>query len=294
MEIDRIPIPRDILRSAYIQACECEINAFKPGNVSVYSEGHGMTVGDFRSSAQVSADPLVDTGLPLGQKIYYALEETIARVGCNTNLGIVLLCAPLLEAMQIKMDGGLRDRLRCVLSSTTIEDADWVYRGIRLAKPAGLGESVKEDVISSPAVSLFEAMQIAADRDRIAYQYVSVYKDVFETAKNRYHTAFGQWGDEVWAAVAVFVSLLGQIPDSHIERKYGNRFTGMVTTRMTSLDERFSNSDNPEQLIDHLREVDEEFKKAGINPGTTADLTVATLLAVHLERLLDTNWATGF
>lgn len=286
-------IRTDLLKNAYIWACECEINAFKPGNVSIYSDGHGMTVDDFRVSAKVSVDPLVDTALSLGQKIYYALEETVARVGCNTNLGIVLLCAPLLQAMQMNRGMGLRDRLRCVLNATTVEDADWVYRGIRLANPAGLGESQKEDVTSSPAVSLFEAMRIAADRDRIAHQYVSVYQDVFETAKNRYHTAFGQWGDEVWAAVAVFVGLLGQIPDSHIERKYGNRFTGMVTARMASLEEKLSKSDNPEHLIDHLRDVDEEFKRAGINPGTTADLTVATLLAVRLEKLLDSNLTKG-
>ncbi|MGH8549626.1 MAG: triphosphoribosyl-dephospho-CoA synthase [Methylococcales bacterium] len=292
MTIDRID--STFLRHAYLQACECEINAFKPGNVSVLSEGHGMTVEDFRVSAEVSADTLVDPGLSLGRKIYYALKNTADRVGSNTNLGIVLLCAPLLEAMQRKSEGDLRNRLRSVLNTTTVDDAEWVYRGIRLAKPAGLGESAEEDVHSRPRVSLQEAMRIAAGRDRIAYQYVSAYRDVFETAKNRYHTALGQWGDEIWAAVAVFAALLGQIPDSHIERKYGNRYTGMVTKRMTFLNERLSASGNPEQLIGHLREVDEEFKNAGINPGTTADLTVATLLAVRLERLLDNGLAESF
>ncbi|MGH8558664.1 MAG: triphosphoribosyl-dephospho-CoA synthase [Methylococcales bacterium] len=278
-----------LLREAYLQACECEINAFKPGNVSVYSDGHGMRVDDFRISAEVSADALVDKNLTLGRKIYTALEKTAAGVGCNTNLGIVLLCAPLMEAMQRDLQGGLRNRLRCVLNTTTLDDSIWAYRGIRLARPAGLGESAQEDVKTRPALALRDAMRIAAARDRIAYQYVSAYRDVFETAKNRYHTALGQWGDEIWAAVAVFVALLARIPDSHIERKYGKRFTGMVTMRMASLDEKLSVSDNPEQLIDHLREVDEQFKNAGINPGTTADLTVATLVAVRLERLLDND-----
>ncbi len=274
-----------------MQACECEINAFKPGNVSVYSEGHGMCGDDFRISAEVSADPLVDKNLTLGRKIYYALQKTAAGVGLNTNLGIVLLCAPLMEAMQRDLHGGLRDRLRCVLNTTTLDDSIWAYRGIRLAKPTGLGESRREDVKTRPTLALTEAMRIAASRDRIAYQYVSAYRDVFETAKNRYHSALGQWEDEIWAAIAVFVALLARIPDSHIERKYGKRFTGMVTMRMTSLDEKLSVSGNPEQLIDHLREVDEEFKNAGINPGTTADLTVATLVAVRLERLLDHDLA---
>ncbi|MFI3185897.1 MAG: triphosphoribosyl-dephospho-CoA synthase, partial [Methylococcaceae bacterium] len=39
----------------YLQACEVDVLAFKPGNVSVYAEGHDMTVADFRLSAEVSA-----------------------------------------------------------------------------------------------------------------------------------------------------------------------------------------------------------------------------------------------
>ncbi|MGR9105409.1 MAG: triphosphoribosyl-dephospho-CoA synthase [Gammaproteobacteria bacterium] len=284
-------IDSELLKKAYIEACECEIRAFKPGNVSVHSEGHGMCVADFRLSAAVSAAPLVDASLSLGRKIHDALENTARSVGKNTNLGIVLLCAPLLEAVQRRPVGRLRDRLRGVLAGTTVEDAEWVYRGIRIAKPGGLGESEEEDVGSNPTVSLGEAMRIAADRDRIAFQYVSAYRDVFETAKKRYYTALGQWGDEVWAAVAVFAGILARIPDSHIERKYGKRYTGMVTMRMASLNERLSVSDNPEQLLDHLRTMDDEFKNAGINPGTTADLTVATLLAVRLERLLEDGLA---
>ncbi|MES9852353.1 MAG: triphosphoribosyl-dephospho-CoA synthase [Candidatus Thiodiazotropha sp. L084R] len=39
--------------------------------------------------------------------------------------------------------------------------------------------------------------------------------------------------------------------------------------------------------LDHLRllQTDHEFKRKGINPGTSADLTVATLFIAHLESL---------
>jgi triphosphoribosyl-dephospho-CoA synthase len=157
-----------------------------------------------------------------------------------------------------------------------------------------MGASDDEDVNSRPTVTLIDTMRIAAGRDRIAYQYISVYRDVFETAKNRYYTALRQWGDETWATLATFVGLLREFPDSHIERKYGKRFTGMVTQRMAFLDERLSVSDNPKLLMDHLREIDEEFKSVGVNPGTTADLTAATLLAVRLEELLDCKQAKDF
>ncbi len=277
---------KEQLATAYLNACEHEINAFKPGNVSVHSEGHGMTAGDFYTSAAVSAAAITNPSFSLGEKIFHALKATSEAVGCNTNLGIVLLCAPLIHSMQSDIAGTLRSRLRDVLNNTSIDDADWVFRGIRLAKPAGLGKSGQQDVARNPDVSLTEAMRIAAERDRIAYQYISDYEDVFEYAKNRYHTAVGQWEEETWAAVAVFVGLLAKIPDSHIERKYGNKFTRMVATRMISLDKELSNSRNPERCFSRLQEVDAEFKDAGINPGTTADLTVATLLVVRLELLL--------
>jgi triphosphoribosyl-dephospho-CoA synthase len=278
-----------LLRTAYLEACEIELRAFKPGNVSLHSEGHGMSVDDFRRSAAASAPYLADENLPLGEKIFYAIETTRQAVGCNTNLGIVLLAAPLIQAFRLAAErgGGLRAALRTVLGNTTVADADWVYRAIRLAQPGGLGDAAEQDVQNPPDVKLQDAMRLAERRDRIAYQYANCFADVFDLAIPSYHTALSRWGnDEEWAAVAVFVGLLKRIPDSHIERKFGTRFTGMVASRMASIERALSDSDVPEQVVPLLREVDAEFKSDGINPGTTADLTVACLLAVRLEALL--------
>jgi triphosphoribosyl-dephospho-CoA synthase len=275
------------LEQAYLAACECELQAFKPGNVSVYSESHDMTVDDFRRSAQVSAPSLTNFKLSLGEKMFYAIRATRAAVGCNTNLGIVLLCGPLIQSMQPEYgNGDLQTRLERVLRKTTREDAIWVYRAIRLAKPGGLGRSPEQDVSGMPDVSLLDAMRIASDRDRIAYQYISGYQDIFDFAITRHHAALNRWNDESWAALAVFVGLLRRHPDSHVVRKFGRRFTEMVQDRMASLEKALSHSGNPERLLRQLQEVNDLFKSAGINPGATADLTVACLLVVRLERLL--------
>ncbi len=274
------------LQDAYVAACELELRAFKPGNVSIYSEGHGMTVEDFRHSARVSAPYLADGRLSLGERIYYAIRATRDAVGCNTNLGIVLLCAPLLQAAQSEPgEHGLKECLQAVLNGTTRTDAEWVYRAIRLAAPGGLGRSPVEDVHRPPQVSLGEAMRLASRRDRIAFQYGNGYADIFEFAIPRYHSALSRWGDPQWAAVAVYVGLLGRIPDSHITRKFGERFTGLVATRMAALDQALATSARPGQAMQLLKDVDAEFKSVGINPGTTADLTVTSLLIVDLEAL---------
>lgn len=278
---------RQQLIHAYLWACEMELRAFKPGNVSVHSEGHDMTVDDFRRSATASAPHLCNFGIPLGERIFRAVEATRIVAGCNTNLGIVLLCAPLLEACILRSNTPcLRERLKPVLNGTTVADTDWVYRAIRIAAPGGLGSAPEQDVNDAPNVTLRQAMELAKDRDRIAWQYMYYYSDVFELGVQVYHRRLSQWGDAEWAAVAVFVALLKGIPDSHIERKFGNRFTGMVAERMTRIDCVLSESDRPEQSLEHLREADAMFKSAGINPGTTADLTVASLLAVRLDALL--------
>jgi triphosphoribosyl-dephospho-CoA synthase len=279
--------PNEALRAAYLEACELELRAYKPGNVSVHSAGHGMTVEDFRKSAAASAPFLCDERLSLGEKIYFAIEATQAAVGCNTNLGIVLLAAPLIRAFETRAaTETLRDSLRKILINSTILDADWVFRAIRLAQPGGLGEAPEQDVRAAPEVTLIEAMRLAERRDGIARQYTHGYTEVFDCAIPRYDCALSHWDIEEWAAVAVFVGLLKRMPDSHIERKFGTRHTRRVADRMAQIERVLFDSATPQQAVPLIREVDREFKSLGINPGTTADLTVACLLAVRLEMLL--------
>lgn len=278
------------LMQAYEYACEIELRAFKPGNVSIYAEGHDMTVDDFRLSARVSAGPITNNDASLGERIYDAVKATREAVACNTNLGIVLLCAPLLLAAErANSTKELREKLVEVLANTTIDDADWVFRAIALAAPGGLGEVKEQDVSEQASVTLTQAMAFASDRDRIALQFTTNYKDVFEFLVLRYNTFFNRWGHAEWSAVAVYTAMLAKFPDSHIERKYGDLYTEMVMDKMALVNNKLLNVDKPEQLLGYLRKIDNEFKSAGINPGTAADFTVVTVLAVQLEQLLSAD-----
>ena len=274
------------LSDLYQQACEVDVQAFKPGNVSVYADGHDMDVADFRISAKVSAAPLCNPDYSLGEKIYYAVKATREAVGCNTNLGIILLCAPLIQAINQRHSGlTLRQAVKEVISATTVEDANWVFKAIALASPGGLGDSGEQDVNGKASVTLLEAMKIASGKDRIALQYVTDYKDIFEFAVLRYTEDFNRWGDLNWAAVSVYAGLLSQFPDSHIERKYGDQYSEMVATKMALISDELSKTDKPERIKPLLYRIDQEFKVDSINPGTTADMIVATVLTVFLEDL---------
>lgn len=276
-------ITKQLLNDFYFKACELELQAFKPGNVSIYADGHGMKVEDFRISARVSAPNLCNPDFSLGEKIYYAVQATREAVGCNTNLGILLLCAPMIEAAYgCANQGSFRQALTTVLENTTVDDADWVFKAITLAAPGGLGEAKEQDVSSAATMSLKQVMEIASHRDRIALQYVSNFKDVFDFGVLRYNLGLSRWGKMDWATVLVYTGFLSRFADSHIERKYGNCYSELVASKIAILDAALLDSSKPELLEARFSELDQEFKLKGINPGTSADLTVATLLAVLL------------
>ncbi len=279
-------ISQQQLIACYKRACELDIKAFKPGNVSIYNAGHDMTVDDFIISSEVSSEAITNPLYSLGEKIFYAVKETRTAVGCNTNLGIILLCAPLIQAASEQNDQqSLRDCLQQVLDNTTKQDADWVFKAITLASPGGLGDSEQQDVKLAAEVTLTEAMSFAADRDRVALQYVSNYTDIFTFAILCYNKSLIRFGDQAWALVSVYARLLATFSDSHIERKYGDKHSGWVLEQMITVDDALQNTQDPEQLLPMLHDVDRMFKEKGINPGTTADLTVATVLVVLMEAL---------
>ena len=100
----------------------------------------------FEASAVAAAPFLAAAGEKVGVRILRAVEASFAAAGCNTNLGILLLCAPLAAAAETPLQGPLRDRLRVVLNSFDDEDAAAVFAAIRTANPGGLGSVPEQDV----------------------------------------------------------------------------------------------------------------------------------------------------
>jgi triphosphoribosyl-dephospho-CoA synthase len=271
---------------AYRRACQLDVAAFKPGNVSLFAPGHGMRGDEFLASAAASAPAMADPGLALGERVFQAVKATRDAIGCNTNLGILLLAAPLIQALFEGAAGDtLPQRVKRVLSRTTREDADWVYRAIRLAKPGGLGRAPVHDVSERPDVTLRDAMQAAAERDRIAYLYVTDFSDIFQYGAARLCELRARWADDGWAATGLYLEWLSRVPDSHVVRKHGLPAARWVAARSASIGARLLGRARPQGLLRELYALDAELKQAGINPGTTADMIVASALAVELGGL---------
>jgi triphosphoribosyl-dephospho-CoA synthase len=276
------------IAQAYRQACLSELEALKPGNVHRFADGHGMNLVDFVASADASVEPLTDSAFGLGERIFHAVKATREAVGCNTNLGILMLCAPLILAMldHNKSTGTLQERMNAVLNQANKADTEWLFRAIQVAAPGGLGQSDKYDVYEKPSASLLEVMSHASDRDLIARQYTTGYQDIFEFALPTFMHFLERWQNREWAITALYLSLLARYPDTHVERKFGLYKAVVTTLRAGELLRGLEKADRPEDFQSRLMQADKEFKQGGINPGTTADLTVATLFVSHLEPVL--------
>jgi triphosphoribosyl-dephospho-CoA synthase len=249
------------IAAAFIRACHAELQALKPGNVHIHSAGHGMSVADFEASAAAAAPHIARVGARVGARILGAVQATREAVGQNTNLGIILLAAPLAVAAEKASGPGLRAAL--------------AFQAIALASPGGLGAAPDHDVRGPAAITLLEAMRIAAPRDRIAYQYASDFADIFDLGLPAAQIA----ADLTDAAAKVYWRFLTTIPDSHIARKYGPAKADAVRDMARAVDASLKITATDAEREKQFLNLDAVLKSDGLNPGTSADLTVATLFA---------------
>lgn len=266
-----------MIADAFLEACRAEIAALKPGNVHTYSAGHGMTAETFERAGAAAAPPIARPGATVGERIEHATIASVAAAGCNANLGIVLLCAPIAAAAE-RPDGHLRLRVAGVIDDLTVADAEAAYRAIRLANPAGLGRVGDQDVAEPPRVNLHDAMALARDHDRIALAYATDFQDIFDFALPCLATVRLSARDEHLAVTALHMSLLAKFPDSHIARKHGASAAASVQAAAHRLRTAYLPAVDDDGLSELLA-FDAHLKEQGLNPGTTADFVVATLFA---------------
>jgi triphosphoribosyl-dephospho-CoA synthase len=270
---------------AFHDACVAELDALKPGNVHRFADDPRMSVADFETSARVAAGPLAHAEASVGERIRASVAATIDAVGHNTNLGIILLSAPLASAAQNDATGDLCKRLAEVLAALTVEDARQVYAAIREANPGGLGEVARHDVGTEPAITLLDAMKAVEGHDRIAWNYSHDFADIFGHGLPRLKEALAHFRSQSWAITSVYLGFLATTPDTLIERKFGTAQAIEVQEEAKTLAARLDASEDPGAIKPALKHFDRSLKSRRLNPGTSADLSVATLFAASLQAL---------
>jgi triphosphoribosyl-dephospho-CoA synthase len=263
-------------------ACLLEVTARKPGNVHRFADLPGMCFTDFLLSASAIAGPfdqVVSQGV--GAVVLAAILATRRVVSTNTNLGMVLLLAPL-AAVPEGID--LACGARRALAETTVADACLVYRAIRLAQPGGMGEVPDQDVSNAPTQTLREVMCLAAERDLIARQYANGYREVLNEGLPCLRDSLREGQPIETAIVSAYLHLLAHYPDSLISRKRGLAVATEVSRRAALvLAGGWPIQDEARRLCDEfdcwLRQPENRY-----NPGTTADLVTAAVYAGLRDR----------
>ena len=269
-------------------ACLLECTAAKPGNVHRGADFEDCSYLDFVLSAN-AIGPVFDRAstLPLGQLVLHAVQATRRYVGSNTNLGMILLLAPLAK---VPREQTLEAGIHGVLQGLVPSDCALVYEAIRAAKPGGLGEASEGDIAGPAPDDLLAAMRMAADRDLVARQYANDFAEVL----TRVVPALVEGLDRGWplqtAIIQTQLKLMSELPDTLIARKCGIE----VAQQSAEIACAVLNAGDPngDSYAAILGELDFWLRCDGHrrNPGTTADLIAAGLFCLLRDGRIQVPW----
>lgn len=262
-------------------ACVFEAMAEKPGNVTRSKDCADLTFEQFMVST-VAVWPAFSNASTagVGEMIHQGVAHTKTLVGANTNVGILLLLAPLAKAAARGHPKGLRAGVKQVLGGLTVADARLAFEAILRASPLGLDEVDEGDIRQSVIeFTLLEAMEMARDRDTLASEYVTDFSIVFEMGYPglKRHLEEGRQLSE--AIVQVFLSILAKVPDTDISRKTDRETAERISREAAGVLK--SGGVFTEEGIRAAKRFDARIRdeKRLFNPGTTADLIAGSLFA---------------
>lgn len=290
----------DIARAVQA-ACILEADAPKVGNINRDHDFSDCTLECLHLSALAIMQPFGNIRVQgVGRTIFKAVSATRELVSTNTNLGIILLLAPLGMAVskiapriggacksydRASLLGLWKREIGAVIAELTVEDTDFVYKAIRLASPSGMGHVPEHDLYSdgSPEITLLEAMKLAADRDMVAKQYVNNFRQVLDEGYQALVLSLDSGLPLPQAIAQTHLLLLSLYGDSLIARKLGTEFSAKARQK-AGLAWENGGFLTPAGRRD-VRELDRWLREDGHkrNPGTTADLITAIIFVLQLE-----------
>ena len=276
-------------------ASALEVSGYpKPGNVHRTRDFEDMEFEDFIISAIVIGDTIreactdVDIKNPkLGKYILKAVGETDKWIKNNTNLGIVMMTTPIAVAAAISDNfNEIRENIKLLMSNTSVDDACDLYDAINIADAGGMGDQDEYDVASDNAKNelrensqtMYDVLKISAPWDMLAREMTSDMPAVFEIGYPAYHK-FKNEKTKNEACLLTFLTILSQVPDTLISRKYGSD----EALKISMMTRDLLNIKDSSDFIDKVKDFDDYLYKNKYNPGTTADLTAASIFVSYLK-----------
>ncbi len=292
----------DIVGGCASLAALLEVSSYpKPGNVH-RTRDHKDTRYEHFLAGSVSLGRHMGKlakGDRLGELIYQATIDMLNwQRGGNVHLGIILLFAPISAAAGRVMENGvcdiksLRASLHDVIREGTTEDSLNIYKAIDFAMSnENLGsvdkldvtdESASQEIINDELTPL-DIFEECRERDMICHEWVTDFETVFTESYPYLKDRIDSGADINESTRDTFIKLLGDHPDSLIRRKKGQEEAQNVSEKAALI----SKETSPSKKLEMISKLDDELSIRGgkLNPGTTADLTAASLFL-----LLLTGW----
>ncbi len=278
-------------------ALRFEVFVPKPGNVSRNQDLADKTYDDFIGAIDVLGPylgQLASSDLT-GECIARASSAMMSSAGQNTHLGSIILLAPLLRGSFI----ALRDEAEPVLSGISPE----VLRNYLSNVVDGMGptdvrafiEAVRQIGPPLPPVDRYdltgpefnEVIDIGM-RDfmrsgspdpgqivnTISREYVTDLEITFEQLLPAFLGYVERWTIDI-ALRAVFIDALSIVPDALIHAKFGEETARSVSSLAGGI--RSAGNVMTEEGAGLEDDLNKQLVMSGMNPGTTADLTVSVL-----------------
>ena len=283
--------PTHIARCAQL-AMVLDVSATpKPGNIDRDHDYSDTRFEHFLASA-VGVYPVLEeaahsdsgVGLFIRQAV---LESARWQKGGNTHFGAFILLVPLVIAGGDCEDTAcLRERVSQVVKETTVNDAIELYQAFSDAKvrvkPVGdldLSDSASVDKIKEQGLTLFDMMEMSADYDIIAGEWVNGFSKTFECArlileKIKTHNIND-------AVVFSFMEMLARNKDTFIQTKFDSKKAEEVSRRAEEILQK--GGEDMEVMRNDIHAFDRELLDEGVNPGSTADIIIAGLFVALFE-----------
>ena len=125
---------------------------------------------------------------------------------------------------------------------------------------------------------MYDVVKISAPWDMLAREMTSDMPAVFEIGYPTYHGLVREKSKNE-ACVLTFLTILSQVPDTLISRKYGSD----EALKISMMTRDLLNLKDADDFKDRLKEFDDYLFKNKYNPGTTADLTAASIFVSYLK-----------
>ena len=279
----------------------------KPGNVDRARDFPDLRFEHFLAGAAGARTGLerAATGASVGAAFEASVAGMSRQTGGNTQFGCLLLLVPLVAATRGPTDadcvdrlldevgagvgdgapdtdeasdhedGGItRERVEETCRATTVADAAAFYRAFEYVDvaveepPDGMEPlDVRRGADAVPTIrererTLWELMERSAPHDANAHEWVNGFPRTFRAAQ-AIRTDDGPVPDRV---ARVFLDLLAEREDTLIRTEHGAETAQRVCERAGEIDSPAAAAEWADELVD-----------AGINPGTTADITSAAI-----------------